>query len=264
MKIWQADFYKTSLQDTQGQILWQLLICDEEKGLIQDVQCPQSLANANWLGEQLQRVAEGVLPDSIQVFRPQSLSILSVAAQRLGVKVDATRRVALLKEELAKRGESFKVESPPPQPLPENLWGEEWRIGTILAGDLLETWRDRPIPFLSLPSFLDPLNLGLASTVPIPGIVIYAGRRSMQLARWLEENKPVALNYVPAVVGESGGLVLEALLCDRWIIATFEDAQFAEAAANFQQFKEESRGLHFLLVQPDDSGMTYTGFWLLQ
>ncbi|NEQ67039.1 MAG: DUF1092 family protein, partial [Symploca sp. SIO2D2] len=23
-------------------------------------------------------------------------------------------------------------------------------------------------------------------------------------------------------------------------------------------------GLHFLLVQPDDSGMTYTGFWLLQ
>ncbi|MHC5721400.1 MAG: Tab2 family RNA-binding protein, partial [Nostoc sp.] len=36
------------------------------------------------------------------------------------------------------------------------------------------------------------------------------------------------------------------------------------AAQAFEQLKQQSRGLHFLLVQPDDSGMTYSGFWLLR
>nr|WP_317106120.1 Tab2 family RNA-binding protein [Chroococcidiopsis sp. SAG 2025] len=32
----------------------------------------------------------------------------------------------------------------------------------------------------------------------------------------------------------------------------------------YAQRQQQSQGLHFLLVQPDDSGMTYTGFWLLR
>ncbi len=47
-------------------------------------------------------------------------------------------------------------------------------------------------------------------------------------------------------------LILEASLADRWILATFADEKVSAA------------GLYFLLVQPDDSGMTYTGLWLLQ
>jgi hypothetical protein len=264
MKIWQADFYKTSLQDTQGQRLWQLLICDPEKGVVWDRQCSQSGGNAAWLVEQFQEAAAGNLPELLQVFRPQSLSILSVVAEKLGIKVEATRRVPMLKQELAKRGKPAKLELPPPQPLPEKLWGEQWRFGTIVAGDLVEMWSDRPVPFLSLPEDITPLKLGLASTVSIPGIVIYGGRRSLSLARWLDEHKPVALTYVPTVAGESGGLVLDAALDERWIVATFEDTEFAQAAAGFEQFKRQSRGLHFLLVQPDNSGMTNTGFWLLQ
>ena len=48
------------------------------------------------------------------------------------------------------------------------------------------------------------------------------------------------------------------------IINTFEDADVASAAQRHEQQKAISQGLHFLLVQPDDSGMTYSGFWLLQ
>jgi hypothetical protein len=59
-------------------------------------------------------------------------------------------------------------------------------------------------------------------------------------------------------------LVLEAGLADRWILATFADEEVTNAGKLYQQRKQLSRGLHFLLVQPDDSGMTHSGFWLLQ
>ncbi|HEY9750428.1 MAG TPA: Tab2 family RNA-binding protein, partial [Allocoleopsis sp.] len=51
---------------------------------------------------------------------------------------------------------------------------------------------------------------------------------------------------------------------DRWVLATFEDAEVRAAAQAYEQRKQAAQGLHFLLVQPDDSGMTYSGFWLLQ
>ncbi len=108
---------------------------------------------------------------------------------------------------------------------------------------------------------MKPLNLGLASTLAVPGVVIYGGRRSLPLARWLKEARPVALSYI---AGAPDGLVLEASLVDRWIVATFEDSEVTAAAKIYEQRKQQSNGLHFLLVQPDDSGMTYTGFWLLK
>jgi hypothetical protein len=153
------------------------------------------------------------------------------------------------------------LDRPPPVPLPEKLWGEQWRFATLKAGDVEEAFAQRPIPILEMPEFLLPISLGLASTVPVPGVVIDGGRQSMRLARWLEAAHPVALNYVG---GSPGGLVLEAGLVDRWIVATFEDEEVAAAALLYEQRKHLSRGLHFLLVQPDDSGMTYSGFWLLQ
>ena len=83
---------------------------------------------------------------------------------------------------------------------------------------------DRPIPILHMPEFLLPINLGLASTLPVPGVIIYGGRQSMRLARWLQQADPVGLNYV---AGAQSGLVLEAGLVDRWIVATFEDREVA-------------------------------------
>ncbi|MFB8789650.1 MAG: Tab2/Atab2 family RNA-binding protein [Potamolinea sp.] len=276
MRIWQADFYRRPLRDATGQMLWELLICDETRRFTYDASCPQESAKVGWVVSQLQKAGGGVgLPDVIQVFRPQALSLLGWAGDQLGVTVEATRRTPALKQWLQEKALQYPrlenyiseayhplaLDQPPPVPLPENLWGEKWRFATIAAGNIKEAFAGRPIPILEMPEFLLPLNLGLASTVPVPGVVIDGGQKSMQLARWLKDAKPVALNYM---AGPPDGLILEAGLADRWVVATFEDEEVADAAQMYEQRKQLSGGLHFLLVQPDDSGMTYTGFWLLR
>ncbi|GAC1469284.1 MAG: Tab2/Atab2 family RNA-binding protein [Chamaesiphon sp.] len=275
MLIWQADFYRRPLRDTTGQVLWELLICDSTSRFTYEALCPQSQANINWLIDRLQLAANShqQQPDLIQVFRPQSLGLLEAAGQKLGIKVEATRRTYTLKQLLQQRAQQYPsmenytgeaillLDKPPPMPLPENLWGEQWRFATLPSGDVEKAFVERPIPILEMPKFLLPINLSLASTIPVPGVITYGGRQSMRLARWLQETRLVALNYI---VGEPAGLLLEAGLVDRWIVATFDDKEVAAAAQTYEERKQMSRGLHFLLVQPDDSGMTYSGFWLLQ
>ena len=276
MNVWQVDFYRRPLQDANGQTLWELLICDATRHFTYNGLCPQQSVNSNWLVSQLQNAANTVgLPTLLQVFRPQSLGLLTTAAQQLNIPVEATRHTPALKQWLQERasqyhlqdnytGEAYNplaLDKPPPTPLPEKLWGEQWRFATLPAGNLEEAFAGRPIPCLQMLQFLLPLHLGLASTLPVPGVVIDGGRQSMQLARWLQNVNPVALNYI---AGAPDGLILEAGLAERWVVATFEDQEVTAAAQMYEQRKLTSQGLHFLLVQPDDSGMTYTGFWLLR
>ncbi len=273
--IWQADFYRRPLKDENGKPLWELLICNARDSFKYQAFCPQSEANATWLANQFRIASSGKLPDKIQVFRPQSLSLIETAAQHLGIAVEATRRTNALKQWLQEKAEqypqmsnytgepyaSITLDKPPPVPLAENLWGEQWRFATLPAGDIKDAFVEKPIPILEMPEFLLPFNLGIASTVSVPGVIIYGGRQSMRLARWIEESCPFALNYI---AGAPDGLILEAGLIDRWIVATFEDKEVSQSAQMYEQRKGLSKGLHFLLVQPDDSGMTYTGFWLLR
>lgn len=268
---WQVDFYRRPLKDSTGQTLWELLICDPQNNWTYEALCPQSEANANWLVNELQKVitSQKNQPEKIQVFRPQSLSLVETAAQKLDIAVEATRRTEFLKAVLKARKYSqneeafdpIALEKPPPIPLPEKLWGEKWRFATLMASDIEDSFAGQPIPILEMPEFLLPINLGIASTLPIPGVVIDGGKQSLRLARWIQESRPVALNYIP---GAPDGLILEARLVDRWVVATFADQEVTIAAKIFTQRKQETKGLHFLLVQPDDSGMTYSGFWLLQ
>ncbi|MEQ9370043.1 MAG: Tab2/Atab2 family RNA-binding protein [Coleofasciculus chthonoplastes F3-SA18-01] len=275
MKVWQADFYRRPLQDETGQVLWELLICDITGNVIYQSFCPQPDVTHNWLLSQVKIAATKTgLPDAMHVFRPQSFNLFQEVGQQLEIKVEATRRTPTLKQRLQERtldyqqqenytGEAYNplsLDKPPPVPLPENLWGDRWRFAGIPAGDIEEGFAQRPIPILQMPNELLPLQLGLASTIAVPGVVIDGGRQSMSLARWLQEIQPVALNYIP---GAPDGLILEAGLVERWVMATFEDEEVAAAARLYEQRQQTSQGLHFLLVQPDDSGMTYTGFWLL-
>jgi hypothetical protein len=261
MVIWQADFYHHRQQQAAGQVLWELLICDRDRSFHFEASCPQSEANSHWVAVQLQLAADGNLPDVIQVFRPQSLGLIEQAGRSLGINVEPTRRTFALKQWLQEKQYPTVVDKPPPAPLPENLWGKEWRFATLSAGKVVEAFAEQPIPILVMPEFLQPINLGLASTVSVPGVIIYGGRQSMRLARWLQQARPVALSYV---AGAPDGLVLEADLVDRWILVTFTDPEVAAAGRVYEQRKQESRGLHFLLVQPDNSGMTFSGFWLLR
>jgi hypothetical protein len=149
-----------------------------------------------------------------------------------------------------------------PQPIPETLIGEKWRFATIAAADLVG-FADLPIPIKKLPSQSELYRLGIASDTAIPGVVIYGGKNSLKLAQWLDQQQPQALDYVPTQTDAAGGLILHTYGEKRWIIATFLDVQFAQAALNYQKQKQtNSPPLHFLLVQPDDSNVTYSGLWL--
>ena len=153
------------------------------------------------------------------------------------------------------------IESPPPLPIPDYLVGEKWQFVTLTAGQLVADFADRPLPIVSMPDYLLPPHWGLGANVAIPGVIIYGGRQSMRLARWIAETEPVSLNYL----GEDpGGLILDAGLADRWVMLTFNDSEVSQAAKLYEARKRLVHGLHFLLVTPDDSGITNSGIWLMQ
>lgn len=274
MTIWQADFYRRPLLDDSGAPLWELVICDRDRTFETHAFCPQSEASSTWIVAQLKGLSVE-LPSAIQVFRPQALSLIKAACQPLGVDVEPTRHTAALKALLNERSQVYRtmsgytqqsydplaVERPAPVPLPEALWGDRWQFAAIPAGEFVPAFQHRPIPIRQVPDEWLPVNVGLSSSVALPGVVIEGGRQAMRLARWLQDNRPVSLHYIP---GEPDGLILEAGLADRWVLATFIDPEAIAAAQTFRQRLIDSKGLHFLLVQPDDSGMTYTGLWLLR
>ncbi len=277
MNIWQADFYhlpSTAGQDRQ----WKLIVCKSnhvasdsyKEQIIYTAQCSSADANADWLEKQILLAADGRLPETIQIFRPQSLGLITTAGSKLGIKVEATRNTDVLKQVLTQRHKNnpnynpLALDKPPPQALPESIWGDRWQIANIAAGQIIDLFCDRPIPIRSLPESLTPINLEISSNILIPGIIVYGGRKSMQLARWIDRQVPAFVDYIPTEVGQSGGFILETGLVDRWIFNTFESAQAAEIAKAYEQKKLTSKGLHFLLIQPDDSGMTTTAFWLLR
>jgi RNA-binding protein Tab2/Atab2 len=269
MTIWQVDISSRPLQNDRGETLWELVICAADGGWYRVASCPQAQVNAKWIATQLKLAAEDNLPTSIQVFRPQSWGLIETAGQKLGIEVVATRRTVALKKLLQQQAQDYgnphyhplEIESPPPQPIPDALIGDKWQFVTLTAGQLVSDFADRPIPIVSMPDYLLPPHWGLGANVAIPGVIIYGGRQSMRLARWVTEMEPVSLNYLG---DDPGGLVLDAGLADRWVMLTFNDAQVSQAARLYESRKRLVHGLHFLLVTPDDSGITDSGIWLLQ
>lgn len=273
--IWQADLSRRPATGQSGSPLWGLLICSDDGSWQFSAQAPQSEIDSQWVKMQLSIAqldhpnGSSGLPQKIQVFRPQSFSLIAAGAEPLGIPVEATRQTPALKKLL--RGlkdmalqtdwDPIHVEEMPPVPLPERLQGDRWRFAALPAGELEAAFQGRPIPIVEMPELRSPLRLGLRSTQPIPGVIIDGGKASMPLARWIQSTRPYALGYK---AGAPDGVILQAGLAERWVMATFEDTEVAQAARSFEQRKAEALGLHFLLVQPDDSGMTYSGIWLLQ
>ncbi len=273
---WQLDFYRRPLQDEQGKPLWELLICDPLMAFSYGDFCSQAEIGAPWLRSQLHIACDraGGWPQYIDIFRPQTLSLVEVACRDLPVEVRPTRDVPTLKQWLRQRAvwypnlhnylkqpyDSIAIDRPAPQPMPEYVMGEQWQFAAISADQLMRLEQE-PIPVRAIPEGLTPIDLGLPSTLLIPGVIIDGARQSMALAQWLQSARPVMLQYI---AGPPDGLLLEAGLADRWIMATFQDADMAGAARTFTERKQAAKGLHFLLVRPDDSGMTYTGLWLMQ
>ena len=269
MTIWQADVSSRPQHNESGEVLWELVICNAEGGWYHTAFCPQKQVNSDWIAAQIQLAATGNLPQEIQVFRPQSWGLIRSAADKLGIKVIATRRTIALKNLLQQQAESYShahyhplaIESPPPLPIPDILMGDKWQFVTLTAKELVTDFHDRPIPIYSMPDYLLPPHWGLGANVAIPGVIIYGGRQSMRLARWIAETEPVSLNYLG---DDPGGLILDANLADRWVMVTFNDPEVSRAAKLYEARKKLVHGLHFLLVTPDDSGITDSGIWLFQ
>ena len=277
MPLWQADLHRPPLASPSGESLWELLLCSDDFAFSYGATTPQSAVNAAWVGEQIAiAIAKaGAPPTAIQVFRPQALSLITTACQPLGLAVVPRRHTPALHQWLRQRAQWYPsqpnaipipyqplhIEAAPPVPLPDRLWGDRWGFTALAAYDFEQTLPYEPIPVSQLPPDRLPSRLGLASTTPIPGVVVDAGRQAMALAQWIQTQEPAWLSYRR---GDPDGLILEAGLCDRWVFTTFSDPEVAAAGQRFEQRKQASGGLHFVLVRPDDSGMTTTGLWLLQ
>ena len=147
-----------------------------------------------------------------------------------------------------------------PQPLPEALWGERWQFVRLRAADLESRLLASPIPIREVSPLALPSQQLLPPETLIPGVAVEAGRQSRPLARWAAAQQPMKLE---AVNRELGALMLDTST-QRWIIATYQDETVTEAAQSFEALKRDTKGIHFLLIQPDDTGITYAGLWILR
>ncbi|UJB68082.1 Tab2/Atab2 family RNA-binding protein [Acaryochloris sp. 'Moss Beach'] len=276
MTIWQVDFDRRPLKNTEDYPLWELTVYDPQTQMACHRLCPEPNVSPDWLMGELQELFTlmGPTPTQFQVFRPRSLTFMEEVGKTLNISVVATRQTPGLKRVLQVRtqayaqlpeytGQSYDplaIEPLPPQPMPEHLWGDQWQFVTLAASELESVLLQRPIPLRTVPEMLWPSHLGLAADAKIPGVLINGGRRSMQLAQWLQQRQPASIQAMRA---ELSGLIMAAGLNERYVLVTYDDADIVSAAQGFEQGKQGSQGLHFLLVQPDDSGVTYTGMWLL-
>lgn len=276
MTIWQVDFDRRPLKNTEDYPLWELTVYDPQTQMACHRLCPEPNASPDWLLGELKELFTlmGPPPTQFQVFRPRSLTFMEDVGKTLNIAVEATRQTTGLKRVLQVRtqayaqlpeytGQSYDplaIEPLPPQPMPEHLWGDQWQFVTLAASELESVLLQRPIPLRTVPEMLLPSQLGLAADTRIPGVLINGGRRSMQLAQWLQQQQPASMQVMRA---ELSGLIMAAGLNERYVLVTYDDADIVSAAQGFEQGKQGSQGLHFLLVQPDDSGVTYTGMWLL-
>jgi RNA-binding protein Tab2/Atab2 len=147
-----------------------------------------------------------------------------------------------------------------PQPMPEHLWGDRWQFVRLTAEELEFRLLARSIPIREVSPFARPSEQAIAPNVLVPGVMIEAGQQSMRLARWVAAQQPINLE---AVNRELGALMLRTQR-DRWIMATYQDKAVKEASENFEALKSTSKGIHFLLIQPDDTDITYSGLWILR
>jgi RNA-binding protein Tab2/Atab2 len=148
-----------------------------------------------------------------------------------------------------------------PQPMPEDLWGDRWQFVRLTAEDLEFRLLERSIPIREVSPSARPSEQAISPDALIPGIMIEAGKQSMRLARWVATQQPISLE---AVNRELGALMLSTQSDDRWIMTTYQDEAVKEASENFEALKLGSGGIHFLLIQPDDTGITYSGLWILR
>lgn len=266
MESWELDFYRCPLLDDTGLPLWELLVCTETGKRLLWERCLASDASANWLQIRLATLVADRPPIGIQAFRPAAFNLAEPVARTLGVPLRQSRRAIAIQhwrgereQQVYPREVGYRPQPlPPPQPgpvpqgIPDAYLPERWGFSALDAAQL-DTVRHAPIPYLEVPALE-----GLGGI--LPGVFLFSGKGSA-LCRWLAEREPVSLRFTQA---ELDGVTLETNISERWILATFQDAGMRAAGKQFSERLAESKGLHFLAVQPEEDSPQMLGFWLLQ
>jgi hypothetical protein len=274
MESWELDFYRSPITGEAQKPLWELLVCTSEGQSLLNMFCPAAQVNADWLQTQLQKlIAErGETPLEIRVFRSASFNLAEQACQALFIPLRKSLQTLALHRWLAHRQEKVypsiegydppqtlpPVQRPVPVAFPEALLPERWGFSALPAAEL-SLLRQVSIPYGEIPLWREDWR-DWPSTAVIPGLFLIR-EEVKPLARWLEEKGPVALSYVEA---ESSAILLETDTEERWILATFEDAEMKASARQFIERLDLLQGLHFIAVQPSEEAEVITGFWLLQ
>lgn len=280
-KVWEVDFYSRPILDENQKKIWEILICESPLDLRDDPEsmfryaqyCSNQAVNSVTLRKALEEAIaqSGQVPQKIRFFRTQMNNMIAKACKDLGILAYPSRRTMLLNQWLEERMQevyphhpgfqasapnpSVQIEPQPPQPLPDALRGQQWAFVTLEASTLKE------MPEWEI-AFGEAFPLQMTELTPnhrVPGLVIFSPR-AIPLAAWLSGLELGCVKFD----GETGRLLLETGITDRWILANLKDPATLAEAKEFEQAKQASKQVHFLAVQSDPQTESFAGFWLLQ
>ncbi len=274
MESWELDIYRSPVIGDDQKPLWELLVCTSDGQSLLNKFCTAAQVNADWIQIQLKDLIaqrEGN-PLEIRVFRTASFNLAEPACQTLFIPLRKTQRAIAIQRWLVHRqqqvypsmpgysppAKSHPVKRPVPVACPEELLPERWGFSALPASEL-SLLRKVSIPYGEIPFWKEDW-LDWPTTAVIPGLFLIR-KEAKLLARWLEEQGPAALSYVES---DSGAIMLETDAEERWILATFEDAEMKMSARQFVERMAKFQGLHFIAVQASEEDEAITGFWLLQ
>ncbi len=279
--IWDLDFYSRPILDENKKKIWEVLVCESALNTRQSPEslfrysqyCPSNQVNSMWLGNALAEAMakSGQTPQKIRFFRRQMNNMITKACQDLGLSAVLSRRTFALYHWLQERmlsvypthlnyqpsnHPSVQAEIPPPQALPDALMGQKWAMGSLEAS-AFEEMHEWEIGF----GEAFPLSIvGLTPENRIPGMIIFSPR-AVPMAGWMSGIEPALLKFYPA---PQATLLLETGGSDSWIMAKQLDSTAQKESAEFENAKQQAKGVHFLAIQSSPQAEDFAGFWLLQ
>lgn len=279
--IWELDFYSRPILDENKKKIWEVVICESPQGTDSDPAvafryakfCSNTEVNSIWLKAALEdAIAQAaVTPDRIRFFRQAMNNMIVKACDEVGIPAQLSRRTPMLNQWLPQRftevyptfdgfqpgnNPSVSFAKTKPQALPDALRGEKWQFVTLAtqAFDDLGEWAI---------DFGESFPLGLSGLSPedlVPGLIIYSSR-AIPLAAWMSGLDLAELKLDTEIAPR---LHLETGIADRWILATLPNTALQAEAQQFEQAKQQAKGVHFIAVQTDPNTEAFAGFWLLQ
>ncbi len=277
---WELDFYSRPIIESDGKKRWELLITSSEdlkeaNPFRWEKRCPAGEVNSIWLTQALQEAIQDaqnqgwITPLRLRCRRASMKTMITKAAEKVGIEVISSRRTFSLLDWLAQREKEVyptqegyitgPIAPPPaqilnqPEPLPEAVRGDAWSFALLPLGILLEA-SEWPIEFSGLLPIKDSYDL----SIPVPGLRLFSKTRALALAGWLGGLEPVKL----AIKGNQ--LLLEAGQDDRWLVTDLTKEASKEAEKSLITSREKAGGMQFISVQTTPEEEKFTGFWMLR